>query len=189
VKRTITALVFILTGVCLYAQSLSWDIMFIKKKTEESIAINRIIQMEAGEEFLISIKPNSDCFCYVVCYDTLKQISVFYDKPINGGNEIYIGPFKTDDPPGNEIFYVIMSLERLTNLESLIRALNDNPTSQQHSNNLYREVVNLQNRASTLGEPASTFIPGGGTSRGSNNDYVTRFTNKNLYVRPITIRH
>jgi hypothetical protein len=188
-KKAVSLLVVFLFTAVIYAQNFSWDIMFLKGKPGETVPVNRIIRMETGEEFLISITTASDCYCYIVCYDTMKEISVLYDNPIKSGNEIFIGPYEVDNPPGTENFYVIMSLERLTNLENLIRAFNDNPNSQQHSNNLYREVVSLQNKAQTLGEPPSVFIPGGGTSRGGTGEYITRFTDKNFYVRTITIRH
>jgi len=187
-KKITAMFVFFTAGFCLYAQTLTWDIKFLKGKEQESVPISRQIRMETGETFLINITPEEDCFCYVVFYDSERKISILRDAPLMGGIEIDIGPFKLEDPAGTETFYVIMSLERQKNLESLIQTFKDSPNSRQNANNLYREVVNLQNAASSLGEPAGAFIASGGTTRGSE-IYTTRFTDKAMYVRAITIRH
>jgi len=188
-KKISVGLFLIFITTCLQAQNLSWDIKFLQGRNRESVPIARPVRMETGENFLLSIKPAIGCYCYVVCYDSEQRIFVLENKFIEGGIEIRLGPIDITDPSGNETLFVIMSLERQTRLESLIKTYNSNPNSQQNANNLYREVVNLQNSASGLGEPASSFIPGGGTSRSGTEEYVTRFSEKNMYVRPIIIRH
>ena len=188
-KKITASLFFIFITICLQAQNLSWDIKFLQGKNRESVPISRPVRMETGDNFLISIKPAIDCYCYVVCYDSDQRISVLENKFIEGGIDIRLGPIDITAPSGNEMLYVIISLERQTMLESLIKTYNSNPNLQQNANNLYREVVNLQNTASGLGEPASSFIPSGGTSRGGTEEYATRFSEKNMYVRPIIIRH
>ena len=188
-KKTIAITCFIFAAVCLQAQTLSWDIKFLKGKPRESVSISQIIKMETGEDFLLTITPALDCFCYMVLYDSERQISVLYNEPMKAENEIMFGPFKVEAPSGTDTLYVIMSMSKQTKLESLIQYHKENPDSRQHSNNLYREVVNLQNTASGLGESAGVFIASGGTSRGSTQVYVNRFSEKNMYVKTITIRH
>jgi hypothetical protein len=188
-KKTAAIFVFFTTGFCLYAQAFAWDIKFLRGKEQESVPISRQIRMETGETFLITIKPEADCFCYVVFYNSERQISVLRDAPITGGIEINLGPFKLEDPAGTETFYVIMSLERQKNLESLIQTFNNGANSRQNANNLYREVINLQTAVSDLGEPVSAFIASGGTTRSGTEIYATRFTDKAMYVKAITIRH
>jgi hypothetical protein len=56
-------------------------------------------------------------------------------------------------------------------------------------NSLHSKVVHLQIDASGLGEPATVFIPSGGTTRGISQPSVTRFSGKELYVRIIAIQH
>jgi hypothetical protein len=82
-----------------------------------------------------------------------------------------------------------MSVNRQTGLENSIQTYNKNSNSRRNVNNLYREVVNLQTAVSNLGEPASSLIASGGTTRGTQQEYVTRFSEKTMYVRAITIRH
>jgi hypothetical protein len=187
-KKITAILIFLLAAMSLYAQTLSWDIKFLQGKERESVAISRTIRMDTGEGFMIGITPAVDCFSYVVLYDSVREIFVLHDTPIKGKTEVYLGPFNVEDPPGTETLYVIMSLQRQTRLEGLIQSFNNN-NSQQNANNLYREVVSLQTAASGLGEPSNSFIASGGTSRGSSPEYVTRFSEKDMYVRTITIRH
>jgi hypothetical protein len=193
-RKIIAAFFFLYIGVYLQAQNLSWDIKFLKGTAQESVPISRQIRMETGETFLITIKPETDCFCYVVFYDSAHEIFVMRDAPITGRVEVNVGPFVLEAPPGIETFYVIISINRQTELEKLIQAYNSNSNSRQNANNLYREVVNLQTTVSNLGEPASSFIASGGTTRSGPADsiqqtQVTRFSGKAMYVRAITIRH
>jgi len=183
----------ILAAVCFYqqahAQSLTWDIKFLRGNERESVSILRTIRMENEETFLITIKPDSNCYCYVILEDTSRDISVIHDRPLSKGMEVNIGPYEILDPAGKDTFFVIMSLEREQRLEGLIKAYNDNPRIAQNSENLRKEIARLQDVVSALGQPVSSFIPGGGTSRGSTQEYVTRFEKKNMYVNPIIIQH
>jgi len=190
-KKILFTAVLFAVGICLYAQGLSWDIKFLKGRGQESVPISQIIRMETGEEFRFSILPNANAFCYIVYYGSQREVIVLHDQQLILNTEVSFGPFKLSEPSGTETIYVILSTERQANIESLARTLKLNPDSRQHGNNLYREVVNLQNSVSRLGEPASTYIPSGGTARSAANtqQHVTRFSGSNLYVRAITIRH
>ena len=178
---------FFVVVVCLQAQTLSWEIKFLKGKAEESVPVSQVIGMGTGEQFLITILSEANAFCYVVCYDSKREVVVLHNQPVTVRQELVLGPYATEDPPGTETMYVIMSMERLSNLEGLIQSFNANANSKQHANAVYREVVSLQNKASKLGEPASSYIPSGGTTRGLK--HATKFSGMNLYVRAIVVRH
>jgi len=188
-KKIIFSVFFIAIAVCVQAQTLSWNIKFYKGKERETVSISRIINMKNGETFQIAIKPDTDCYCYVVCYDSDRNIFVLKNLLLSGGSEVITNPIEITDPAGTETLYVIMSLERQAQLESLIQTYNANLNSQQNASNLYYEVVRLHNEAAKLEESVNTFIASGGTTRGNAEEYVTRFTNKDTYVRAITIRH
>jgi len=192
-KKIAAMIVFFTVGFCLHAQTLTWDIEFLKVRTQESLLISEQIRMETGEPFLITVKPESDCFCYVVLYDSSRKITVLKDAPLMGGIEINIGPFELKAPSGTETFYVIMSLERQKKLENLIQTFNRN-NSSQNAINLHSEVANLQKAASDLGEPHTEIIMGSASTRADSSDTVqqtqfTRFSEKAIYVRAITIQH
>jgi len=192
-KKMVLSVFLALTAVCLcqqvQAQNLTWDIKFLQGEKWESVSIARTIRMETGEKFQIAIKPGSDCYCYMVLQDSSREMFVIHDEPLKAGVEKNFGPFEIVDPPGTETLYVIMSIEREQKLESLVKTYNDNPGIRQNGENLRQEIARLQDAVSALGQPTSSFIPGGGTSRGSTQEYVTRFTEKNKYVSPIIIRH
>jgi len=188
-KKLVFGVLLIATALCLQAQTLTWEVKFLRGKTQESVPVTRPVRMESGDSFIITVRPDEDCYCYVVSHDSERKLYILKNEFVKGGIEIYLDTIEITDPPGTETVYVIMSLERQTMLESLIRAYNNNPDTQQDANNLYREVINLQNKTANLGEPASSFITSGGTSRGGGEKYATRFSDKDLYVRPIVIRH
>jgi len=81
-----------------------------------------------------------------------------------------------------------MSLERQTKLEEAVKNYKSDPNSQRYANSLQGEIAKLQDAASGLGEPSSALISSGGTTRGMSEEFITRFSEKNLYVRTITIR-
>ena len=145
--------------------------------------------MEEGMNFLLIITPASDCFCYAVVNDSERQIAVVYNGEIRSGDEMSLGPFMVAGEPGTDTLYIIMSLKRQERLDSLIQGFNENPGSTQLADNLRMEVFALQAAAAALGEPPHAFIAGGGTSRGGQEDFVNRYTDKEMYVRPILIRH
>ena len=177
----------------LVSQSLDWQIQFQTGNTGESRPINEIIMMENGEEFSITVRADSDSYCYVVFLSSEREIYQLHDDAfIRRGTERSIGPFEIVPPSGTETIYVIMSLSRQTNLERLIEANERNPSSRQNFNNLYREIGTMQASVSHRGEPGTRIIPGGGSFRGAGNEntsFATRFTGNNLYVRTITIDH
>ena len=188
-KKIMVLAFFLFTAVLLFAQTLSWDITFLRGRNRESVPISRIIQMETGQSFQIAITPAVNSFCYIILNNSARQISILYNQPIRAGNDINIGPMRLTEPSGTETLYVIISLERQTSLENLIQTHISNPESRQHADNLRREIVRLQNTVSELGEPSSAFIPSGGTTRGSTQEHVTRFSGQSLYVRSIAVRH
>jgi len=192
-KALFSVFIFFTVSVCTQAQTLSWEISFTMGIQRQSLPILRQIQMETGDLFQIAVKPDSGCFFYIVYYGAAREITVLYNAFIQGGTDTNIGAYNLTEPSGVESIFVIASLARQVNLENLIQSYNSSPGSQQHANNLYREIMRLQTAASELGEPASSFITGGGTSRtaaeGSAQNQVTRFSGKALYVRAITIRH
>jgi hypothetical protein len=193
-KKVIALFFFVAMAVCLQAQDLTWDLKFLKGRERESVQVSRIIQMDTGEPFQFIITPGSNCYCYVILRDSNQKIDVRCNEFLT--KEKTFGPWPLSGS-GTEIFYVIMSLEGQSNLENLIVAYKNNPSSQQNADNLYKEVVRLQNLASVPGVSGSPIEPSGGVviqggstgARGGDKEYINHFDGKNLYVRPISIRH
>jgi hypothetical protein len=189
-KKTVLLCLFILAGVCLQAQTLEWDLMFLKmggsSGAAETPQISRTIRMKAGDLFEITITPASECFCYVVMYNAAKEIVVLSNRHLEGSEVINTGLLPIERRQGTKTLYVIMSREKQTEIENLIQIFNKDP-SLPNKDNLHNEVVRLQKITSDLGEPPSIIIPGGVTERG-NSDF-TRFSERETYVRIIAISH
>jgi len=201
-KKMTTVFITILLLLCLpqflvsqSSGSLDWQIQFLSGRARESVPVNEIIMMENGSEFRLAIRPDSDSYCYLISYDSDRQIEILHNQILKGGTTLNLGPFRINESSGakiaTETVYVIMSLSRQTNLERLIEYFNNNQGSLQYTNNLYREIVRLQNAVSALGEPPSEIITSGGTTRAADDGQglATKFTGKEIYVRPIAIRH
>jgi len=188
-RKLFAVFLFLTAGVFLQAQSLTWDISFIKANSQganpECVPVSQIIRMETGQTFVFAVMPEVNAYCYVIAHMSSRRIAVMHDRQLSSGEEKVFGIYRLVEPAGTEIFYVIMSIERLTDLEALIRQFNDNPNSKQASDSLYREVISLQSAVSAAGEPAVSFIPMGGDVSG----FSTSFSGRKLYVRAIEIRH
>jgi len=171
------------------AQNLTWDIQLQKGREGVDIPKSQIITAESGQTLYFFISPASDCFCYIISQNSERKIFILHDQPVKREMEIEIEPLKADNSPGAKTMYVIMSVERQTKLEDAIKNYKSDPDSQRYANNLQGEIARLQDTVSGLGEPSSALITSGGTTRGeTTKEFITRFSEKNLYVRTITIR-
>jgi len=171
------------------AQNLTWDLQLQKGKEWEAIPKSQIITAESGQVISFFISPESDCFCYIISQNSERKIFILYEQPIKSEMEIKIEPLKADNSPGSKTLYVIMSLEKQIKLEEAVKNFKSDPNSQRYANNLQGEIAKLQDAASSLGEPSSALITSGGTTRGNSiQEYITRFSEKKIYVRTITIR-
>ena len=176
------------------SQSLDWQIQFLYGRARESMPIDEIIPMKTGDTFSLAVKADSDCYIYMLLYDSGRRIHLLENQVLTRGKEENFpdtSQFQLSEPSGTETIYVIVSLSRLENLERMIENNERNPNSRQHENNLFREVTGLQSSVSRLGEPATEIIPSGGTSRSvvDEKNFATKFTGKETYVRTITINH
>jgi hypothetical protein len=174
---------------CLQAQTLNWDLIFEKGKPGnfESVSFKDgyNLRMETGEYYKVTVTPDPPCYCYIFFRDAEEGITVLKEGFIKSVTSL--SAFQLTEPAGRETLYIIMSLERQTSIENMIRALTNNPNSER---NLYNEIISLQSKVSTLGEPVSAFITSAGTERGSDSPAsVNRYSNNSVYVRAISIRH
>lgn len=187
-------LICLLTGCALglsaqQVKSLMWEMQVYNGEKWEAIPDSQKITVEAGQEFQVAINQSSDSFCYVLIQDSGRKTAVLHNKSVKRGNGTVLDPLTGNSSgSGVKTLYVIMSLSKQSKLEDFLNKYKDNPDSQRHSNNLQGEVARLQEIASGLGEPSSVIIPTGGTTRGgSTGGFATRFSEKNMYVRVITI--
>lgn len=87
--------------------------------------------VRSQQKFKICVQPNSDCYLYVLLYNSKGEASVLFPhKKIKLGNSVRGGmsyeiPSGTtwywfDENPGAETFYVVASYSRLENLDGLL---------------------------------------------------------------------
>jgi len=169
-------------------QNLIWDIQLLKGKEREPLPKTQTITVENEQNVYIIISPASDCFCYALIQNSDRKLFVLYDQPVKGEMKIRVNPLQADNSPGTKTLYVIMSAEKQTKLEDVIKNYKSDINSQRYANNVQGEIAKLQDTASGLGEPSSALITTGGTTRGESEESITRFSGKNIYVRTITIR-
>ena len=186
-KKVTVTIIWVFIGVCLQAQTLTWDIEFRRVKRNETVEINRPIRIETGEEVKITITPVTDCFTYVLFYynaDQRYEIRQIGEMKGGEGKALYFSPV---NPPGTISLYVIMGLTSQAKLESLIQAYNSDQTYDNREA-LRNEIANLQAISSVGGEAPGILLPTGVTTK-EGEEVVTRFSNRDMYVRAITIRH
>lgn len=91
--------------------------------------------VDSGERFKIRVRANSDCFLYILLYDSQQHVSVLHPRPETGTSEILRGgvtyeiPSESkwywfDENPGPETFYLLATYVRLDTLEHLLAQLN-----------------------------------------------------------------
>jgi len=169
-------------------RALTWDIQLLLGGEREALPKSQSITVDGEQNLFIIVIPASDCFCYIISQNAERKLFILHDQPIKGEGRIRVNPLQADKSPGVKTLYVIMSLDKQAKLEDAIKNFKGDSNSQRNVNNLQGEIAKLQDTASGLGEPASALITSGGTTRGSAQDLITRFSEKSLYVRTITIR-
>jgi len=167
-------------------QDLTWDIQLLKGRELGPLPKSQSITVENGQNLYIIISPAFDCFCYIISQNSERKLFILHDQPVKGEMKIRVNPLQADNSPGVKTLYVIMSLEKQTKLEDVIKDYKNAINSQRYANNVHGEIAKLQDTASDLRKPAGEIIVSVGTTRGDE-EYVTRFSGKNVYVRTITI--
>jgi hypothetical protein len=167
-------------------QDLTWDIQLLKGRELEPLPKTRSITVEKGQNLYIIISPASDCFCYIISQNSERKLFIQHDQPVKGKTKIRVNPLQADNSPGVKTLYVIMSLEKQTKLEDIIKDYKSDLNSQRYASNVHGEIAKLQDTMSDLRESAREIIVSVGTTRGDE-EYVTRFSGESIYVRTITI--
>jgi len=188
-KLLLVCLLIGISGFQVYAQkSLTWDIQLMLGREREPLPKSQSVTVDSEQNLFIIVSPASDCFCYIISQNSERKLFILHDQPVKGNMKIRVNPLQADNSPGVKTVYVVMSLEKQTKLEDVIKSFKSDTNSQRNANNVQGEIAKLQDTASGLGEPVSALITSGGTTRGDAQELTTRFSEKSLYVRTITIR-
>ncbi|MDR1929318.1 MAG: hypothetical protein LBQ44_01690 [Treponema sp.] len=185
-KILIVLLSFICAGV-LGAQTFSWD-LGIESSSKGFLNSTRAMRLSGSEKFFIKVKPERNCYCYIVQREEDGRISILYEGPLTAGAERSVAPGLSSR---SATFYVIVDSVRQENLDRLIAAFRQDPAAVK-GNAVYSEVLKVQREVHALGEPAVQFTSvSGATSRNAEDRApagYSRQSGKSRYVKTFIVR-
>jgi hypothetical protein len=162
----------------------------ITDSTGQSLDFTRALNLERGNVVTVGIKPERDCYCYLVQRGEGANITVLFDGPLTAQGERFFHPgssFRLDT------FYVILALSRQEDLERLIEDYRRNPDSPVRANALYDAVLDVQTQVNSTARPVVEFTTiGGATTRGGKAEagfLGVRYSEARVYARTIIVRY
>jgi hypothetical protein len=167
------------------------------------IAITQDTAMKTGDQLKMLVELKKPCFMYVIHhgpqgevqwlfpahrppFETDYQTARRYDIPPGGGW------FKLDDQVGRETFYVLASVERLTDLETLLSTYASAPRSEQPqiAMHIVTEIREVRKRSRQFATLAERPVPIAGNLRGPDiGDLAVEIAAQNFYSKTFTIDH
>lgn len=112
--------------------SLRYELLCPGPRGEASLADGSTVP--SGQRFKLRLQANSDCYLYVLLYDSRSKASVLFphrevalSNQVRGGVSYEVPPGSTwywlDNHPGLETFYLVASYVPLEDLDALLRAM------------------------------------------------------------------
>ena len=167
------------------------------------IAITQDTTLKTGDQLKMLVELKKPGFVYVIHhgpqgevqwlfpasrppFETDYQAAKRYDIPPGDGW------FKLDDQVGRETFYVLASVERLTDLETLLSTYASAPRSEQPqiATSIVAEIREVRKRYRQFATLAERPVPIAGNVRGPDiGDLVVEITAQNFYSKTFTIEH
>ena len=161
-------------------------------KTGDLVPFSAAVQSYTGDVFRILIKPESDCFSYVIYENpTGDDAAVLFAGPMKSG-EIWLSMDLMLLPPeGEESFFIIMSRLEQKTLGERISAFNVNPGNTIQRRALMNEVFRIRSENSKFNEaPEKPMIMGGVVRTGTpEKTQGVEFSGLETYVKTISIQH
>lgn len=166
----------------------------------QQIPITQDTTLKTGDQLKMSVELRTPCFVYVIYhgaqgevrqlfpYDTQQfatdyQASKKYDIP---PGEAW---FRLNDQVGRETFYLLASVQRLTELETLLEAYAAAPSAEQPplATTIVAEIRDLRRRYRQLAAPAERPAPIAGNMR--EDVQALEIKASNFYSKTFTIEH
>jgi len=172
--------------------------------------ISRDTILHSGDEFKMMVNLLNKSYVYVIYKNSQNELSVLFpysaDSKIELEKNYYIprgrGWFKLDKNTGDETFYILVSQERLVDLENKLGQYTD--AAQEKKKGFGAEIVadikEIKKKYRTYSTIAERPISIAGNVRGTKTDAVdidridiatlaTEITANNFYSKTITIEH
>jgi hypothetical protein len=121
------------------------------------VQITDNMHMQTGDRFILRICPQSDCYVYLLLFDSAGKAEVLFPNPsirrsnhLRGG-VLYTFPspevaYKLVPPKGVERFWLVASYEPLTELKDLIEKLRTGADAGVVSEHIRREIQQVATR-------------------------------------------
>ncbi len=213
--RSKALLAWLLLGAVSFAATddllrFTWAVVY-KSGGQDVQAIDytsRVVHLAAGDRFRIHFQPRSPCFFYVYLRDAQKNLYLLGqsnfdpqgDRQVNRDLSLPEGDnwYHLDDSSGVELFYLIVSEQRLRRLEALTsRALprtgwQGEPLHLARKRAVLDEVRKLIRESSALAEPVQMPVTVAGEFRGITEESEYQGIDVqagSLYVRTIRLAH
>ncbi len=129
--------------------------VFVERRTSkgwERIFIDNGGWLRSGEQFRISLEPNTDCYAYVVIQDSLGDLYSLFPAPgVRGGNRIDGGEarwlpgsddknnplwYYLDDNTGTETLYLVADYEPIDNIDDFLAWFSGQSRDKRMESNL-----------------------------------------------------
>lgn len=192
-KRTfllLLSLVFCFAAVQLMAQDnqVTWSMALQNNKTGEAVSFNDSVKSRTGEQFQLTIMPDTDCYCYVVAQSSNKKdLAVLLAGRLRGKDTWHSAVLELSLPGGTESFFVVVSQDEQKNLANAITVFHNKAGSVQRRA-LLNEIYRLRTNASKFKEAPEKPVLMGGASRGNPNQGV-EYSGSEIYVKTVSIEH
>jgi hypothetical protein len=165
-------------------EGLSWHLALIQDG--EGLSFDNPVTMRNGEKFSIELFVESDCYAYLVIEQASGSLAAVFARQMRGGSSQRVGPITLGTPSGEEVFYVVTSVEPQTTLQTAITNYNQDK-STDNAGRLRQALEAVGRRDSRRpGIPVAL----AGTTRGDEDSVqATLFSGASVYRKTITIRH
>ncbi|MFP4106357.1 MAG: DUF4384 domain-containing protein [Phycisphaerae bacterium] len=148
---------------------------FVAAKGNDEVILADGATVRSRQNFKVRVEPNSDCYLYVLLYDSQGQASVLFPSPKTGlshkarggvSYEIPVGSkwFWFDDNPGTETFYIVGSYTPLCDLSGLLAKMQKAAVHKQLSV-MSRQEIDKEITRGMVEKDAADYSPKGYTIR------------------------
>lgn len=173
------------------------------EKTPKLIAITQDTTLKTGDQLKMLVELQKPCFVYVIHHgpgDTVRWIFPYTMPPFEKDYSVakrYDIPeghawFRLNDQVGRETFYMLASVERLSDLESLLMSYTSAaPAEKPHiAANIVGAIRDVKKRYRQFATLAERPVPIAGNLRGPEiGDLATEIKAQNFYSKTFTIEH
>jgi hypothetical protein len=135
--------------------------------------------LKTGDHFKMLVELRKECYVYVVYHNAQDEVSVLFPYSLQQfttdyavSKKYYIPQgdawFELDSHTGRETFYVLASIERLTDLEELLSWYQtaDSVKKPEITKQILTQIRNIKTEHRDLAAPAERPVPIGGAIRG-----------------------